>query len=179
MKITPLQYEEAVTYRLAGYTIQSIAERTGISPATLFRHFKTVEAKKGECVSLTVESAKERLLNDSGFISQIKDTIAASIVDELDLIKALRLGIALSLHDITNDTVTPAVLKSRALSALATALSVTQTVSRKALNLDAESQSSYEHVPELTIRCMSAEDVAIAKKGFIEEEEDDELLSET
>ena len=82
--------EQAIILREAGYSLASIANKTGVSSATLFRQFKKHGIKKGSISDSAIVDAKKQLLNDAGFIDSLKHQIAASITDDLAHVKQLR-----------------------------------------------------------------------------------------
>ena len=84
------QMKAACILRDAGYSLSTIAERTGISTATLARHFKKLGASKRGLTSDAVNDARQQLLNDGAFITDLKCHIAAAVLDDLSQISALR-----------------------------------------------------------------------------------------
>jgi len=168
---TPAEIKRAVTLRNAGHSLSSISLKTQISASTLVRHFDRLKITKGVITSDAVEAARQELLNDVGFIGDLKIQIASSISDDLSQAIAIRESIALSLEQLTNDDSELASVKARSLSALSTAIKITQEVQRKALNVEEYTKSlDLEDLPELTIRRMSAEETAevaeTSGKGF-------------
>lgn len=157
---TPKEIKRAIALREAGYSLSAIARKTGISIATLSRHFKAHSTTKGGLSKEAIEKAKTELMSDSGFIGDLKEQIAASIVDDLSQSQSIREAIALSLDQITNDTDELASVKARALSALATATKITQEVQRKALNVEEYNKTrDLDTLPELVIRRMTDEEI--------------------
>lgn len=162
---TPKEIKRAIALREAGYSLSAIARKTGISIATLSRHFKAHSATKGGLSTSAVEKAKTELLSDSGFIGDLKEQIATSIVDDLSQSQSIREAIALSLDQITNDTDELASVKARALSALATAVKITQETQRKALNVEEYNRTrDLDTLPELVIRRMTDEEIEEAAR---------------
>lgn len=158
---TNKEIKRAIALREGGYSVAAIAQKTGISPATLIRHFKALGASKGSLTAKVIDSAKDELLNDAGFIGDLRQQIASSIVDDLAQSQSIREAIALSLEQLVGDGEEAASVKARALSALATATKVTQEVQRKALDIDGYNNSrDLDDLPELVITGMSEERVA-------------------
>jgi AcrR family transcriptional regulator len=176
---SPQLIKRAITLRIAGHTLSSIVEKTGLSASTLYRYFKKFDIERG---SLTVESvaeARESLLNDALFIDNLKLTIASSIADDLALSRQIRDAIALSLEELIVDNKTHATLKSRSLAALSTSLKITQDVQRKALNVDrAEQFNQLEELPTLTITRMTDEEIQAAQNRFIDEDEEESVTTD-
>jgi AcrR family transcriptional regulator len=112
--------QHAITLREAGLTLSVIADKTGISASTLFRAFKKHGIGRGELTNELIEEARQQLLNDAGFIDQLKHTIASSIVDDLSLVRKIREMLTLALEEIGSDSSTPAILKARSLAAFST-----------------------------------------------------------
>jgi hypothetical protein len=158
--IDPARLKQAIALRSGGYSLAAISERTSISSATLYRQLKSADIKKGSLKAITITHASKQLLEDAGFITELRQTIAASLVEEMALVRMIRESITLSLEELIDDASTPASMKLRALASASTALSVSQTVSRKALNLDkTDPFMNSESLPELKIWKMSDEDV--------------------
>mgnify|MGYP000214466134 CR=1 FL=1 len=169
---TPAEIKRAVTLRNAGHSLSSISLKTQISASTLIRHFNKLKVTKGIITSDAVEAARQELLSDVGFIGDLKIQIASSISDDLSQAIAIRESIALSLEQLTNDDTELASVKARSLSALSTAIKITQEVQRKALNVEEYTKSlDLEELPELKIVRMSedqeTEIANIASKGML------------
>ena len=149
---TAKEIKRAITLREAGYSVAAISNKTGISPSTLTRHFKKLGASKGSLTAKAIDSAKDELLNDAGFIGDLKHQIASSIVDDLAQSRSIREATALALEQLINDDSELASVKARSLSALATATKITQEVQRKALDVDGYNSSrDLDDLPELVI----------------------------
>ena len=171
--IDPQKLKQAVTLRSANYSLASIAEKTGISCATLQRQFKASDVKKGTLKALSVAQASKQLIEDAGFITELKSTIAASIVDELTINRRIREAITLSVEELLTEADASASAKLRALASASTALSVSQTIARKALNLEKiDPFVNPETLPSLTIWKMSDEQVAVMRAASDTEEDD-------
>jgi AcrR family transcriptional regulator len=155
---TPTEIKQALVLREAGYSLAAIATKTGISPATLTRHFKKHGAPKGTLSVSAVDEARQQLLSDSGFIGELKTAIASSICDDVAHVARLRESMALILEDVMNDTALPAHYKSRAIAALATSLTLTQKAARIALQTDNQ-PIEQESLPELYITELTSEDI--------------------
>lgn len=160
LKADHRKLKQAVRLRLAGWTLAAISEKTSLSPSTLQRHFKRLDVKRSSLSIDSIDQAKQNLLQDTGFVEELKYTIAASIVDDLAIVKKIRESLTLAVEELAGDALTPAALKSRALAALSTSLSITQAVNRKALNLDKfDPFVNEENLPKLTIYKMTDEDI--------------------
>ena len=165
---TTKELKRAVILRQGGYSVAAIAQKTNISASTLTRHFKKLGAPKGGLTARAIESARDELLSDAGFIGDLKQQIAGSIVDDLAQSQSIREAIALSLEQLVGDGSEVASVKARALSALATATKITQEVQRKALDVDGYNNSrDMDDLPELVITGMDSARVAeiIAEAG--------------
>lgn len=158
---TTKEIKRAIALREGGFSVAAIAQKTNISPSTLTRHFKNLGASKGGLTAKAIDSAKDQLFNDAGFIGDLKQQIAGSIVDDLAQSKSIREAIALSLEQLVGDGEELASVKARALSALATATKITQEVQRKALDVDGYNNSrDMDELPELVITGMDSARVA-------------------
>lgn len=111
--ILPKQIQKAIVLRDAGHSLSSITDKLGISASTLYRAFKKHSVERGSLTSLTIEEARNQLLNDAGFIGDLKATIASSICEDISLARQIREAISLSLEELIDDTSTPAIMKSR------------------------------------------------------------------
>jgi len=170
---TPAQIKRAIALREGGYSVAAIAHKTSISPSTLVRHFEKHAVGKGVLTTKAVNEARQELLNDAGFMSDLKHQIASSIVDDLAQSQSIRAAISLSLEQLVDDAEELVSVKARSLSALATATKITQEVQRKALNVDAyDKQSELATLPTLSILPMSDADVeeVIKKANTVSDE---------
>ncbi|WP_031431687.1 helix-turn-helix domain-containing protein [Methylomicrobium agile] len=169
------ELKRAITLRAAGWTLSAIVTETGISASTLQRYFRTHGIERGTISTEAVEQAKQRLLSDAGFIDDLKHQIAASIIDDLSLVRQLRETLALSLEELAADPTTPATLKARSLAALSTSLKITQDVSRRALRIDNnDSLNGIQEPTRLIIEKMTDEEMQAAQDRFKEDEDVDE-----
>jgi AraC-like DNA-binding protein len=174
MSIDPAKLKHAVTLRASGYSLAAIAEKTGISSATLFRQLKASGVTKGTLKVLTVSQASNQLLEDAGFINELKQTIASSIVDELTINRRIREAITLSVEELLTETDATASIKLRALASASTALSVSQSIARKALNLEKiDPFTNPDTLPQLTIWKMSDEQVVAMRAASDSKDDDD------
>jgi hypothetical protein len=171
--IDPARLKQAIALRSGGYSLAAISERTSISSATLYRQLKSADIKKGSLKAITVFQASSQLLEDAGFITELKAVIAASIVDELTINRRIREAITLSVEELLTETDASASVKLRALASASTALSVSQAIARKALNLEKiDPFTNPDTLPELVIRRMSDAEVS-AMRAASDIEEDD------
>lgn len=155
---TPAEIQNCLVLREAGYSLAAIASKTGISPATLTRHFKKHGASKGTLSLSAVEEARQQLLADSGFIGELKAAIASSVCDDLAQVKALRESMTMILEQVMTDASLPGHYKSRAVAALATSLTLTQKAARVALQADNQPIEP-DDLPELFITELTSEDI--------------------
>lgn len=163
---TAAQLKQAFVLRDSGYSLAAIACKTGISASTLTRHFKKHSTPKGGLTDDAVTLAREQLLNDAGFISDLKQQMASVIVDDLAQFVRLREAMTTTLDDLMNDATLPPHYRARGLAALATALKLTQEMARKALRID-DQQPDQEQIPELIISELTADDVEVMRKNQI------------
>lgn len=169
---SPKEIKRAIVLRSANYTLAAIVEKTGISASTLQRIFRKYDIEKGALTSETIESARQQLLSDAGFISELKHQIAASVVDDLSLVRHVRTVLTLTLEELEGDTSTPATIKARSLASVATALKITQEVARRSLRADNnDSLNQLEQIPTLTITKMTDKEIRLAQDRFKHEDE--------
>jgi AraC-like DNA-binding protein len=152
------QIKQAIVLRDAGYSLASIAEKTGVSVSTLTRAFKRHGITKGGLNDEAITEARQQLLADGGLIDQLKHAIASSVADDIAHVKLLREASALLLEELMTDTSLPAHYKTRALAALSTTLRLTQEAVRKALKAD-DVQPEVTALPELTVRELTQDEV--------------------
>ena len=152
------EIKSAIVLRDAGYSLASIASKTNISPSTLQRHFRKLGTSKGALSNKAVYDARQELLNDGGFISDLKRQISASLLDDLQQAQDIRASIAITLYDLMQDTSTPATYKARAIAALATGLTLTQKMMRVTLAMD-DQPIEQESLPNLLISELTQADI--------------------
>lgn len=126
----------------------------------LYRHFKALGASKGALSLEAVNDARQQLLNDGRFISDLKHHIAAALLDDLSQIKALRSAISVTLEELMADEALPAIYKARAIAALATSINLSQKALRTTLEMDNQPVEQ-ESLPNLFISELTLEDIDI------------------
>lgn len=152
------ELKAAVLLRDGGYSLATIAGKTNISPSTLQRHFKKVGATKGGLTSEAIQTAREQLLSDGGFVNDIKAHIAATLLDDLSQAKAVRELIAVTLADLMKDLSTQPIYKARAIAALTTSLTLAQKLMRITLEMDNQPIEE-ESLPNLFISELTSSDI--------------------
>lgn len=165
---TPSEIEQAVTLRLAGYSVASISELTGISPATLNRHFAKLGASKGTISSEAVELARQQLLTDGSFINDLKCHVAAALLDDLSQFRQQRRALAVFVDDLLNDSTLPAHYKLRGSAAAATSLRLTSETIRRTLGIDAMPVEEAE-LPTLSISELTPEEITTIRANQLTE----------
>jgi AraC-like DNA-binding protein len=161
------EIKSAVVLRDAGYSLASISSKTNISPSTLQRHFRKLSTSKGALSSKAVYDARQELLNDGGFISDLKRQISASLLDDLQQAQDIRASIAITLYDLMQDTSTPATYKARAIAALATGLTLTQKMMRVTLAMD-DQPVQQDELPSLLISELTQADIDDMRRHQLE-----------
>jgi hypothetical protein len=161
------ELKRAVILRAAGWTLSAIVAETNISASTLQRHFKAHSVGRGTLSTEAVDEARQKLLDDAGFIDNLKHQIAASIVDDLALARQIRESLALSLEELADDPTTSPTMKARALAAIGTTAKITQDIQRKALRMnDSSTLNQVEELPELTIHKMGEAEIEAIRNRF-------------
>lgn len=171
------ELKRAITLRAAGWTLSAIAVDTGLSASTLYRHFKAHSIGRGTLSTEAVEAAKQQLLNDAGFVENLKHTIASAIVDDLAMVKQIREASMLALEELATDTTAPAMIKSRSLAALATTTKITSDVLRRALRMDDGALNEVEELPTLLVARMDEDEIQAIKSRFNDDEDGEESVS--
>lgn len=161
------EIKQALVYREAGYSLASISAITGMGTSTLYRHFKALGASKGSLSAEAVNDARQQLLTDGGFISDLKHHIASALLDDLSQIKALRSAISVTLEDLMADEALPAMYKSRAIAALATSINLSQKALRTTLEMDNQPVEQ-ESLPNLFISELTLEDIEVMRRTQLE-----------
>lgn len=118
--------------------------------------------------------ARQQLLNDADFVGELKRSIAASVIDDLIIVRQIREALALSLEELTENSTMPATLKARSLAALSTSLKLTQDIQRKALKMDDAGSRQGDELPTLVVRRMTDEEVKAAQDALDDSSEWDD-----
>ncbi|MBE0472122.1 MAG: hypothetical protein IBX55_21770 [Methyloprofundus sp.] len=160
---TPAEIKQALVLRQAGYSLATIAQKTGISIPTLARHFKKHGAVKGTLPADAVEQAKRQLLEDAGFLGEIKHQIAAAIADDISQFIQIRQATALTLSELMTNSAMPAHYRARGIAAVATTLRLSQELAHKALSVD-DLQPEPESLPELIVSELTTQEIAQMRK---------------
>ena len=159
-KTTPDQGAQAVVLREAGYTISAIADRLEISVSTAQRILKANKAVVGATTGAIIAKAREQMLNSSFALEEIQLAAAAMVLDDLSLARRIRTKLSLAVDEL--DVTSPTAFRS--LAAGSTSLKLTQDVWRRALPMDKlEDALDVEQLPELHIRIMTDNDVAVMR----------------
>lgn len=185
--LTPSQKAEALTLRAAGYTITVISDKTGVSVSTLKRLFKDYDVTKGRLKKESIQKATAVLLNDANAIENIKHEVSALVIDDIALVRRLRMAMAEAADKLVAADTAQALQVMRAISSGAVALKSTSETLRKSLGIDKESAVN-DDLPELMITIMTDEEIEEVKQAarqrvvgvsdsLVEElSEDDELI---
>ena len=177
MRIKP-ELDRAIIYRQSGWTIQAITNELGLSPSTLYRIFLKHCVTRGSITTDTLHGAREKLLQESGLIGDLKLLIASQVKDDLALATQLRIGVAMALDDLINDVSTPSSMKARAYASIATTLKLTSDMMRRALQIDDASLSVTE-IPVLKILKYTEEELdAIGRRLNSDDVEDEDYIED-
>lgn len=167
-----LLIKKAIVMRLAGATLATISEQTGISSSTLKRYFKKSNVSPRDMTAESVFKAREALIQDATFIERLKQSIANSILDDIALSRKIRDAVSIQVDRIAEDMNTPASIQARSLAGLSTAVRLTQEVQRKALSLDKyDPYHEAENLPQLIITKMTEEEISDIQKNLLESDE--------
>lgn len=153
---TPDQAAQAVILREAGWTVSAIAARLSISISTAQRLLKKHNAVAGAGSVALMEKAREELITTAFSLDSVQQSLASLVSDDMALSRQIRTKLAEAIEAL--DPNSPTVF--RGLAAAATALKLTQDVTRRALPLDKLNQAlDFEELPELKIHIMTQDDV--------------------
>lgn len=161
--ITPQQKVEALTLRSAGYTNAVISDMTAISVSSLKRLFKEYSVDKGKLKKDAVKEATDTLVHDANAIEHIKREVSALILDDIALVKRLRMAMAEAADKLIANDTTEALQVMRAVGSGAVALKSTSETLRKSLGMDKDSDIS-DDLPELTITVMTDDEIEEVKQ---------------
>lgn len=151
--------ERILCWRQAGLTLASISSREGVSVSAIKQIIKrTGGVSRGGCRKAVLEKAKQIVIRDSNLAETIALGVSASIASDLSLANQIRDNASLMLEVIFNDSSTSTATKARSLAALATAASVAQAISFRALEIDKQRNAISDDLPELTITGYSSEE---------------------
>lgn len=145
------QLNQAIAMREAGYALPSIVQKVGVSASTLKLAFNKYHVKKNQTKQQLIDRARQELIDDTTLVDEIKHQIASSVHADIVNSKEVRNAACLLLEQVINGK-DDLVKKTRALAAIATSLVACQTISYKALNLEAVRDSvELEDLPALQI----------------------------
>ena len=170
--MTRKQVERIYILSAAGYSQSAIAAKLGYSIRTIHNVLKSGKVTKSALCEKLISQAHQELLEDAALIGEVKTYIARSIADDMAIANAIRIEAFNALEEIAADKTSDYAGKARALAAIATTLTVTQAVIRKALKIDESSLHEHSVLPQLTIRRMTDEETQLARKiaaGEVEE----------
>jgi hypothetical protein len=117
--------------------------------------------------SKAVNDARQELLNDGGFISDLKLHIAAALIDDLQQAKDIRASVSVILSELMQDELTPVTYKARAVAALATTLTLSQKMMRITLAMD-DQPIEQESLPNLLISELTQADIDEMRRHQLE-----------
>lgn len=142
----------AIAYRAAGLTLGAISDKLKVSQSALKQILKRHDISRGSHRSELTKLAKQLLIKDTTLASNIAAQIAAAITNDINLARQIQENASLMLEQIYTDNCTPTATKARSLAALATSLSVAQSIAYKALDVERTRNAiNDDDLPELTI----------------------------
>ena len=152
---------QILALREAGYCINEIAERHNVSQSCVKQICKKYGAHKGSARTLYVEKAKQQIIEDAKLTERIVLETSAAILLELDLSKQIKTAASLLLEQLSDNQhgITVAT-RARSLAAVSTAVSVAQSITHKALELQkSANETSADDLPSLTISSYNDEEI--------------------
>lgn len=158
-KTNPDIETQVVILREAGHTTPAIAAQLDLSLSTAKRICKRRGAVAGAATEALIDQARQQMLNTAFELDTVQRQAAALVVEDLSLSSIIRQKVLEQLEQIEPSTCEP-FKAMRAITAAATALDLTQKISRRALPLDKlEEATRVEELSELRIRIMTDDDV--------------------
>ncbi|MFK7160836.1 helix-turn-helix domain-containing protein [Marinospirillum sp. MEB164] len=157
------QIKKALALRSIGMTRAAIAEKTGLSPATLSRIFKRFNAPKGAAVERLAREAQSELLDKLNNNQALRLEIAKLLHEDMALTRLIREKIADSLEALDTTSPEAAAVNLRALNSAASAMITAQKTARIALG--AESITDEEVMPVLRIETLTDTDIAQLRRN--------------
>lgn len=158
-KTTPDVEAQAVILREAGYSLPTIAAHLDLSLSTTKRIIKRRGAVVGASTGTLIEQARETMFASAFELETTRARAASLATEDLTLAGVIREKIMETLQSLDPTTSSPYQMM-RTTVAAATALDLTQKVSRRALPLDRIADAAYvSELPELRITVMTEEDV--------------------
>lgn len=160
-KTSPDIEAQVVILREAGHTAPAIAAQLDLSLSTAKRICKRRGAVAGAATEALIDQARQQMLNTAFELDcdTVQRQAAALVVEDLSLSSLIRQKLLEQLEQIEPSTCEP-FKAMRAITAAATALDLTQKISRRALPLERLAEATHvEELSELRIRIMTDDDV--------------------
>lgn len=158
-KTKPDVEAQAVILREAGYSCSAIAAQLDLSLSTTKRIIKRRGVVAGAATDALIEQARQNMLNAVFELDTVQGHAAALALEDLSLARMIREKAVTALEALDACTCTPYQMM-RTTVAAATALDLTQKVSRRALPLERLAEATHvEELSELRIRIMTEDDV--------------------
>ncbi|WP_313118583.1 helix-turn-helix domain-containing protein [Ectopseudomonas guguanensis] len=155
---------QAVILREAGYSCPAIAAQLDLSLSTTKRILKRRGAVAGAATEALIEQARQNMLNAAFDLETVQGQAAALTLEDIALARLIREKTVETLEALDPSTSTPYQMM-RTTVAAATALDLTQKVSRRALPLERLAEATHvEQLSELRIRIMTDEDVRVMRE---------------
>lgn len=170
-RTSPATIQQIVVMREAGWTLASISEKTSTSISTLQRILKRNKVKAGSKEAEMVVASRAEMFDKLINSDQIRELYATTLSDNESQMRLARVKAAEALENLKCDSTADAALTMRALTAHATMLKSHSDCLRTFIPLP----ESAQHIPELTIHIMSAEE---EKEMREEQRREDDRLAE-
>ena len=150
---------QAIILREAGYSCSAIATQLDLSLSTTKRIIKRRGAVAGASTDALIEQARQEMLDNAFELNIVQRHAAALALEDLSLARMIREKAVEALEALDPSTSTPYQMM-RTTVAAATALDLTQKISRRALPLERLTEATHvEELSELRIRIMTDDDV--------------------
>ena len=153
---SPSLIAEVVALREVGFTVATIADRTGVSPSTVARIVARHGARKGTASAELVADARAELRNVLRSDETIADEAARMIADDLAHARLLRERLLVAADHLRATNLQEAAVMMRAAAALSTALKNTSDMVRHSLGYERmRDAASQQDLPILTVQVIS------------------------
>lgn len=167
----PATVRKIVVMREAGWTLATISEKASVSISTAQRILKRNKVNVGSGESEMVEASRKKLLDSMMNDDETLEIYASHTADTVSQIRLACIKSAEALEVLKPESTAEAALVMRALAAHATMIKAHADSLRTLIPLPV----SEEHLPELTIHVMTAEEEQEIRK---DQELEDERLAE-
>ena len=165
--LSPIEVTELLALRELGYTVAAISDKLNISVRTVQRHIASHGATKGKLKQEVLDRARNELLELVNSDDRVRLEASKLIADDIAHTNHIRnLAIEATEH-LTPKTLEEAALTMRALAAYSVVIKNSSDTRRHSLGLDKLQKDHANNLPEIVVRTITDEEVAIERKKAI------------